>query len=107
MDNDNKTTLEILDEKMRNSKTGEEAKEFAEAYKARTEAENYRSIERERIKMENRKSRRSAGSAIGAAALGALLTGGIKVVGDLIFQGRCQRYEDQGAYCNYTKHKRR
>lgn len=94
--------LEFLEEKIRNAKTAEEAKEYAEAYKTMQEADSADWNEVKKNETEIKKAR----WIFAGSVLAALLTAGLKIAGDLAFQDSCQRFEDAGAYCNYKKHKR-
>ena len=112
-------TVDILDEKVRNAKNGEEAEYYARAYKEVTEADlmEYErqeefAVEREKLEVEKAKikteKRKTLFTLIGTGlvALGTAGAAVIKVLGDLKYQENCQQYEDEGAYTNYKKHHR-
>lgn len=100
-------TLDILDDKIRDAEDGKEAKEYAEAYKLKLEADTLEWRETQKLTVEKQKNKLVFWGTVIAGAIGAAITGGIKVLGDLAYQKNCQEFEDQGAYANYQKHKRR
>lgn len=100
------TTLDELDEKIREAENGEEAKKYAEAYKAKLEADTLEWRETQKNDVEVRKSKLAFWGTVIAGGLGAAIAAGIKVIGDLAFQKSAQEYEDEDAYVNYRKHKR-
>lgn len=102
-DKETKEILENLDEKIKNADNGKDAKDYAEARRIIKDAEDEERRERRRLKNDLKKSRWMFGGTIGAALI--TITG--KILGDIWYQSRCQQFEDQGAYCNYQKHRRR
>ena len=100
-------TLDILDDRIREAEDGKEAKEYAEAYKLKLEADSLEWREAQKLSVEKQKNKLVFWGTVIAGAIGAAITGGIKVVGDLMYQKNCQEFEDSGAYANYQKHKRR
>lgn len=107
------TTLDILEENIQNAEKSLDAKNYAEAYQALLEA-NLAEVEaQERIENEKKRTRIEklkgwlafAGAVLGAVG-GAFVSGELRNRGDLEYQERAQRYEDEGAYTNYRKHKR-
>ncbi len=100
-------TLADLDEKIRLAEDGKEAKEYAEAYKLKMEADTLEWREVQKLSVEKSKNKLVFWGTVIAGAVGAAITGGLKILGDLAYQKNCQEFEDQGAYANYQKHKRR
>ena len=98
------STLEELDDKIRNAENGEEAKQYAEAYKTMLEADTLEYRETAKLDTEVKKARFGFFGALiaGIATVGAVV---LRLIGELLFQERAQKFEDEGAYVNYKKHK--
>lgn len=108
MDDYNEDDILIyLQDMIKETDSGDEAKKFAEAYKTMKEANTQEWQETERLNTELKKSKWLFRGTVAAAAIGAAITGFLKLFGDLKYQENCQKYEDEGAYCNYMKHKRK
>lgn len=100
------STLVELDQKIKEAETGEEAKKYAEAYKALLEADTLEWREAARNDVESKKGKLAFWGTVIAGGIGAAIAAGIKVLGDLAYQRSAQEFEDQDAYVNYRKHKR-
>jgi hypothetical protein len=100
-------TLDILDDRIREAEDGKEAREYAEAYKLKLEADSLEWREAQKLCVEKQKNKLVFWGTVIAGAIGAAITSGIKVIGDLKYQEIAQKFEDEGAFVNYQKHKRR
>lgn len=98
------STLDELDEKIRSAENGEEAKQYAEAYKTMLEADTLEYRETAKLDTEVKKARLGFFGALiaGIATVGAVI---LRILGELKYQDNAQKYEDEGAYINYKKHK--
>ena len=87
------STLEDLDEKIRTADSGDEAKKYAEAYKAVQEADN--EVWKETLKNDTERSKNKwiFWGTVTAAAIGALITGGLRIMGDLAKVDKIATYE--------------
>lgn len=114
-------TIEYLDEQIRKAESGEEARKFAEAYKlkqegdaklleaqtslAEAEAEEFRITQT--LDTEQKKNKLIFKATILAAAVGAAITGGLKIIGDLMFVEKINDVENRdNTIVNTRKYKR-
>lgn len=114
-------TIEYLDEQIRKAESGEEAKKFAEAYKLKqegdaklleaqtslveAEAEEFRITQT--LDTEQKKNKLIFKATILAAAVGAAITGGLKIIGDLMFVEKINDVENRdNTIINTRKYKR-
>lgn len=114
-------TIEWLDEQIRKAESGEEAKKFAEAYKFKqegdaklleaqtslveAEAEEFRITQQ--LDTEQKKNKLVFKATVIAAAVGAAITGGLKILGDLLFVEKIRKTENEdNIIVNTRKYKR-
>ena len=114
-------TIEYLDEQIRKAESGEEARKFAEAYKlkqegdaklieaqtslAEAEAEEFRITQT--LDTEQKKNKLIFKATVLAAAVGAAITGGLKIIGDLMFVEKINDVENRdNTIVNTRKYKR-
>lgn len=89
------STLEELDDKIRNAENGEEAKQYAEAYAKVVEADASEWKETLKNDTERSKNKLVFWATIIAAGVGAAVTGGLRIIGDLAKVDRIAKYEKE------------
>ena len=104
--NDFETTLEELENKVKEATKAEDAAKYAEAYKAMKEADTLEWREAQKNDVEIRKAKSGFWGMVISGGIAAILTSAIKVFGDLVFQTSAQEFESEGNVANYRKHRR-